>query len=291
SMREIQHYLTRIRRAYLSVSDDKGHHKPSLASLSSVASSSTGEIHHLTDKQRDEIDYEVKTSLRDALSRVQALESVESKRRAQLEGTSRFARWLRDPDVDAQAAQLGAHHVSMTWYLNHFLVGLSNQHAEQRTIRFEREEEKRRLAMPSSKRFQAPAYGYTLDPAEQAVSEQETEAALLETLLSPAQLQQFEGENTKMMQEFENSLQQIRTTQAKLAEIAELSTELQRHLEQQTDMTDRLMEDATFTSMTVRQGNEQLGKARKRNAWYTKFVVTILLVLSFVLLFLDYYAS
>jgi syntaxin 18 len=289
-MREVERYLQRIRRAYLSTGDTKGRHRA--ADTLAIANAATGDILHLTDKQRDEIDYEVKGSLRDALRRIQELEAIEAQRREARSSRGLFAKWMRDPDEEAQALQIAAHRMSVTWSLNHFLVGVSNQHAEQRTIRFEREEEKRRLAMPAAASgSQVPTYGYTLDPEEAEKSAQETEAALLETLLSPAQLQQFESENTKMLQGFENTLQQLRSTQAKLSEIAELSTELQRHLEQQTDVTDRLMEDAEFTSLTVRQGNEQLGQARKRNAWYTKFVVTILLVLSFVLLFLDYYAS
>lgn len=74
-----------------------------------------------------------------------------------------------------------------------------------------------------------------------------------------------------------------------MVEIAELSNELQQHLMEQTDLTDRLFEEATFTTATVEKGNTDLVKARKRQKATTKYIVGLLLLMSFVLLFLDYY--
>ena len=247
SMLQIQSYLQKTRKAYLGVE-------------------------HLTDKQREEIDYEVKASVREAAARVKELESVEEERRQVIDSKPYWTKLLRDPADDAQSKVLATHRSGITWYLNHTLLSISQKHADTKTIRLNKEEDKR---LNSHTTHFKPRY-----------AEVENEQTFTEE-----QLQLYQSENNQMIQDFENQLDKVRTVQSKLMEIAELSSELQQHLQHQTEMTDRLMEEAVDTTRDVTKGNEQLTQAKRRNATYRIYIVTILMTLSFTLLFLDYYAA
>lgn len=286
-MLQIQSYLKRIRKAYLSSSTTRA----TAPKFGKAKSEKEDEIYHLTDKQREEIDYEVKKNIREASNRIKELEGSENQRRIALEEKGNYlSRLLRDPVDDAANKLLATHRSGITWYLNHTLIRISQAHADTKTIRLNREEEKR-LATHSSSQRSKPRYAYDLTDEMSNNAKVETELAVRETLLSPEQLQEFESENNQMLQEFENQLDQVRSVQTKLMEIAELSNELQQHLQMQTDMTDRLMDEAIDTTRDVTTGNQQLSQAKRRNATYRLYIVTILLTLGFTLLFLDYYAS
>lgn len=292
-MLEVQNYLQRTRRAYLSSSSSKVSQSDLSRRSKKAQSTANVEVAHLTDKQRDEIDYEVKRSIREASDRVKELESLESQRRETIEKhTSFLDRLLPDLEEKARSDLLATHRSSITWYLNNKLYEINQRHAETKTIRLTREEEKR-LAMNSAVSF-TPRYAYEqeshelLDATNSAI---ETDLAVRETLLSEAQLQEYEFENTQILNEFQDQLGQVKSVQSKLLEIAELSNELQSHLVSQTEMTDRLMTEAEQTTIEVTKGNEQLGKAKERNKNVRLFLVTFFLVLAFVLLFLDWYAA
>lgn len=299
SIRHVQRYLEDTRKAYLSTSKVSYNKHGGGATLS-----------HLTDAQRDEIDYEVQKSIREASLRVKELEELESQQRRRQSHLShssttaaRFFSQFLPVDAKEKAGRdlLFTHHASVTWYLNHLLLTISRRHAETKTIRLTREEE-RMLAVHSKTSTSSsssytnttttttPRYAYT-ETSNAQTSAIETDMAVRETLLSATQLQEFESENTQILQEFESQVSQIKSVQSKLLEIAELSNELQSHLSSQTEMTDRLMTEAEQTTLDVSKGNEQLDAAKRRNKNTRLLFVTIFLTLAFTLLFLDYYSS
>lgn len=295
-MLEVQSYLQRTRRAYLSNESSKAAHPNLLRRAKRGQLDHSEEFQHLTDKDRDEIDYEVKRSIREASDRVKELESLEIQRRQAIDKhTSFLNRLLPNLEEKAKSDILATHRSSITWYLNYKLLQISQSHAETKTIRLTREEEKRLAANTAIS--STPRYAYAQDDpdvltdASSTTSALETDVAVRETLLSPLQLEQYESENTQLLDEFQDQLSQVRSVQSKLLEIAELSSELQSHLLSQTEMTDRLMTEAEQTTVEVTKGNEQLGKAKARNKNVRLFLVTFFMVLAFVLLFLDWYAS
>ena len=72
-------------------------------------------------------------------------------------------------------------------------------------------------------------------------------------------------------------------------EISELQNELLTQLTSQASLTDRLYDDALETTESVDKGNKQLIRARERHKSTTKFVIVFLLVMTLLLLFLDYW--
>ncbi len=201
-MREVESYLARIRKAYLSHATDKS---PRMAGspFGSTGNLQQGEIQHLTDKERDEIDYEVKKSIREAAKRIKEMEEMEQTRRARASAGSGgiLGRFLRDPDEEARSDLLASHRSSMTWFLSKRLHAISKRHSDQQIARFSREEERRKAAHPSAATT-GPRYAYDQDAPSDGVP--------LETLLSPEQLQLFESENEQMVKEFESTLDQVR---------------------------------------------------------------------------------
>lgn len=107
--------------------------------------------------------------------------------------------------------------------------------------------------------------------------------------LSPAEMQLFEKENEKMYEDLmslKDDIQQIETKVVKIAELQEIFTE---KVLQQRDDINNIAANAVATTENVKDGNEEIRKAIQRNASVRVYVLFFLLVMSFTLLFLDWY--
>lgn len=227
--------------------------------------------------------------MREASSRILELENLEEQRRSLIDSQTSFLdRLLPNKEEKARNDLLASHRSSVTWYLNHKLLRISQRHADTRTIRLNREEERRLATHQVSTSHREPVYAA---PVANVPTSSSGQAEERETVFDQAQLQQLETENDGMLEEFEQQLSSIRSVQTKLLEIAQLSNELQSHLAGQTEQTDRLMGEAEETTMDVTRGNEQLDRAKRRNKTMRVTIVTTFLTLAFTLAFLDYYAS
>lgn len=114
-------------------------------------------------------------------------------------------------------------------------------------------------------------------------------AVVVDDDLSPEQLQQFESENSELLQSMESTLSAVLQAESALLEIATLQSELVRHLVQQTELTDKLHDDAVATVADVQRANEQLRKAKERGGEARVFLLVFLIGASLALLFLDWY--
>lgn len=107
--------------------------------------------------------------------------------------------------------------------------------------------------------------------------------------LSQSQILQFENENASILRSVQDHLASVQRAESSLLNISALQMELVAHLTQQTEITDKLFEDAIATSETVDAGNRQLVEARRRQSDSRVFLLVFLLGASFALLFLHYY--
>lgn len=107
--------------------------------------------------------------------------------------------------------------------------------------------------------------------------------------LTQSQILQFESENASILRTVQDTLASVQRAESSLLDISALQMELVAHLAQQTEITDKLYEDAISTSETVDAGNRQLVEARRRQGDSRLFVLVFLLGASFALLFLHYY--
>lgn len=107
--------------------------------------------------------------------------------------------------------------------------------------------------------------------------------------MSPEEEQMFKRENERMYEDLvslKDSVQQIESKVVRIAELQDIFTE---KVLQQRDDIDLIASNATATTENVKDGNEELRKAIQRNASIRVYILFFLLVMSFSLLFLDWY--
>ena len=169
--------------------------------------------------------------------------------------------------------------------------------SEQKAIRVQKELEiqklsrleikaKRTLSSPDSdqeeldKEVIKPKYNWALEQDDDSDSNEP---------LSPAEMQMFDQENEKMYEDLmtlKDEVQQIETKVVKIAELQQIFTE--KVLQQKGDI-DLIASNAVATTENVSDGNEEIRKAIQRNASTRVYVLFFLIVMSFTLLFLDWY--
>jgi syntaxin 18 len=113
----------------------------------------------------------------------------------------------------------------------------------------------------------------------------------IESQLSAQQLQALESENSALLQNMESTLSSVLAAEKSLLEISSLQTELVKNLVQQTEITDRLYEEAVGSVGEMKKAGQQLTQAKKRGEEGRLFLLIFLFGASMALLFLDWYAS
>jgi syntaxin 18 len=118
-----------------------------------------------------------------------------------------------------------------------------------------------------------------------------TDELPIESQLSSAQLQVLESENSALLENMESTLSSVLSAEKSLLEISALQTELVKNLVQQTELTDRLYEEAVGSVGEMKKAGQQLVQAKKRGEEGRMFLIIFLLGASMALLFLDWYAA
>jgi syntaxin 18 len=224
------------------------------------------------------------------------LESSEKIRQQQeaAKPTHRLAQFLSSVLLPPSTEDvLFVHRSSITWFLNQQLMKVSQIQKEQQEIRLMREIEKSEnqlsKSMYSSNIESSPIVANSYQ-SQEYMEQQKVEENPFEQELSKEQVQMLEKENSIMLEDLNNTLNQVKSAEKALLEISTLQTQLTNHLAAQTVQTDRLYADAIATTDKVGQGNMQLMTARERNRSSRKFMLAFLIGASFVLLFLDWYS-
>lgn len=129
------------------------------------------------------------------------------------------------------------------------------------------------------------------DAGSQAQAVVPTDEPPIESQLSPAQLQALESENSALLENMESTLSSVLSAEKSLLEISSLQTELVKNLVQQTELTDRLYEEAVGSVGEMKKAGQQLTQAKKRGEEGRLFLLIFLVGASMALLFLDWYAA
>jgi hypothetical protein len=233
---------------------------------------------------------------------------VYSGRQAALESqTSPLARFLSLPSpARAASEQVAAHRSAITLYLTRRLTDVSNAQKSQQETRVRRQMERSAKGGLGSTGIdqlaKQRASEHKSSAAAAASSSTSTDDVLslyrpapdptvpdIDDILSPEQVQQFESEASALLEATNQELDAIRAAEASLLEISALQSELVVHLSQQTELTDRLWEEAVQVTGKVDEGNKQLKKAREWNRESRLWVLAFLLGASATLLFIEFY--
>ena len=110
-----------------------------------------------------------------------------------------------------------------------------------------------------------------------------------ENKLSTEELQIFEQENNELFNELSNLTDEVQQIERKVTKIAELQEIFSEKVLQQDKDMDLISTMIVGTTENVKDANDQIRQAIQRNAGLRVWVLFFLLVMSFSLLFLDWY--
>lgn len=127
-------------------------------------------------------------------------------------------------------------------------------------------------------------------PIPATAAEDEGEDGAEPLVLTQDQIQQFEAEESALLKATQGDLESLKLAESSLLEIASLQSQLAMHLTQQSELTDKLWEEAVGVSGRVEEGNVQLKKAKERNRESRVILLIFLLLSSGTILFLDYFS-
>ncbi|XP_046400320.1 syntaxin-18 [Ischnura elegans] len=107
--------------------------------------------------------------------------------------------------------------------------------------------------------------------------------------LSQEEMQMYELENAHLLNELNSMTEEVKQVETKVVQIAELQEIFTEKVLQQEVEIDRISNTVVGTSENVKDANEQIRKAIQGNADLRAWILFFLLVMSFSLLFLDWY--
>jgi len=106
---------------------------------------------------------------------------------------------------------------------------------------------------------------------------------------SPEEIKAFEQENEDLYDDLMSLKDNVQQIQSRVVEITKLQEVFTEKVLEQKDNIDQIQSHAVATTENVRDGNEELRKAIQRNASIRVYILFFLIVMSFSLLFLDWY--
>ncbi|XP_026749982.2 syntaxin-18 [Galleria mellonella] len=129
------------------------------------------------------------------------------------------------------------------------------------------------------------------DTVKRKLDLSENEIAVMsdEEELSAEELQMFESENVQLLNELNSMTEEVRQIESKVLHIAELQEIFTEKVLQQEQDIDRISTTVVGATENVKDANEQIKQAIQRNAGLRVYILFFLLVMSFTLLFLDWY--
>ncbi|KAK9458676.1 uncharacterized protein V1516DRAFT_682312 [Lipomyces oligophaga] len=307
----LQGFVSKIRPAYLNVSSHSYSSTLNFQRLDAGAG--------LSDAQRDEIDYESRLIIQQCTARVRKLEKVAAAAGEVSDlvsgyedndgQVSKLTRMLLPGVTVAREARgrantLGLHRRGITQMLNKMLKEVSEAQTDMQEVRLSRASEKAKSALNSrisTVLGNVTGGSYSSDKKvltmQQLLAEEEdastsiSDEVKLEREMDTEMLQELETENTALLAEFQDRLDQAEQAEKSLYEIASLQSELAMHLAEQSEKTEQLYTDAGESIGDVQSANTQLQSARKRNRLASKAMITMALFLAFFILFVDYATS
>lgn len=267
---KLREFLLENRRAYLNFSNY----------LSSAA--------HMTDEERDEIDLGAQRIMSTCSQLVKDLK--------------------REVAAATEISQQNVEHREiMLLLIEDYLKNVCKIYSEQKAMRVKRTMEMRRIARLQSQDPKSPDQPLATKSAPNADDHEarsgsnksspmkiqeingDVNTLAYEEELSAEDIQMFESENDQLYNELNSMTEEVKQIESKVVHIAELQEIFtEKVLDQDKDL-DRLMTTVVGSTENVKEANEQIRQAIQRNATVRVWILFFLLVMSFTLLFLDWY--
>ncbi|KAM3689224.1 hypothetical protein ACB098_09G030900 [Castanea mollissima] len=236
------------------------------------------DLHRTTEQERDSIEHEVSTFIKACQEQIDILKNSINNEEANSKG------WL-GVRADATNADTIAHKHGVVLILSERLHSVTSQFDQLRAIRFQ---DVINRAMPRRK-LQRKANSNSVDTSKSSTSELKEPDEFQPDRLR-VQQQLLDDETRALQVELTSLLDAVQETETKMVEMSALNHLMSTHVLQQAQQIEVLYDQAVEATKNVELGNKELNQAIQRNSSSRTFLMLFLFVLTFSILFLDWYS-
>jgi len=243
------------------------------------------DMNSLTDNERDQVDEDVQKIIHACQQQIFDFERV-----------------VQRSDMVTSYPQLRTHLDNVQNSLVDYLKEVCEIHSEMRAIRVKRTVNYKHLSkiahhtnattsvppgLTRASKVSSNVHDHDVDESDSKT--RSTGHREIENQLSPEELQMYEEENSVLLHELNTlaeEVDQIETSVVKIAQLQEVFTE--KVLQQDKDVN-KITDLVVGATENVRDGNEQIRQSIQKKADFRAWVLFFIIVMSFSLLFLDWY--
>ncbi|XP_022746212.1 syntaxin-81 [Durio zibethinus] len=234
------------------------------------------DVHRTTEQERDSIEHEVTAFIKVCKDQIDVLNNSINDEEASSKG------WLGIKDTSN--ADTIAHKHGVVLILSEKLHSVTAQFDQLRAIRFQ---DAINRAIPRRK-LKRVVNSNTLDTSKPINLELgETNELQHEPLRVQQEL--LDDETRALQVELTSLLDAVQETETKMVEMSALNHLMSTHVLQQAQQIEHLYDQAVEATKNVELGNKELSQAIQRNSSSRTFLLLFLFVLTFSIMFLDWY--
>ncbi|PSS34502.1 Syntaxin-81 like [Actinidia chinensis var. chinensis] len=243
------------------------------------------DLHRTTEQERDSIEHEVTVFVKACKEQIDILKTSISDEESNSKG------WLGIKGDHLNADTI-AHKHGVVLILSERLHLVTSQFDQLRAIRFQeainRATPRRKLKRVAASNSMDNSNSNDLELKKPDNSELRE---LDEAQTGPFRVQQqlLDDETRALQVELTSLLDAVQETETKMVEMSALNHLMSTHVLQQAQQIELLYDQAVEATKNVELGNKELSQAIRRNSSSRTFLLLFLVVLTFSILFLDFY--
>ncbi|KAM7499327.1 hypothetical protein LguiA_023741 [Lonicera macranthoides] len=242
--------------------------------------------HRTTEQERDSIEHEVTVFIKACKEQIDILKTSIN------DGEVTGKGWLGIRGDNANADTI-AHKHGVVLILSEGLHAVTSQFDQLRAIRFQdainRAIPRRKAKLNGRRKSTDISKSNNLEHIEPNTSEVR-EYAEIQCEPNTVQQQLLDDETRALQVELTSLLDAVQETETNMVEMSALNHLMSTHVLQQAQQIELLYEQAVEATTNVELGNKELSQAIQRNSSSRTFLLLFLFVLTFSVLFLDWYS-
>lgn len=236
------------------------------------------DLHRTTERERDSIEQEVSAFIKVCQEQIDVLKNSINDDEAKSKG------WL-GIGADRSNADTIAHKHGVVLILSERLHSVTSQFDQLRSVRFQdtisRATPRRKLNRITKSKSKDTSNSNNLEVREPKAFQSEP---------LTVQQQLLDDETRALQVELTSLLDAVQETETKMVEMSALNHLMSTHVLHQAQQIEQLYDQAVEATHNVNLGNKELSKAIQRNTSSRTFLLLFLFVLTFSILFLDWYS-
>ncbi|KAL5709291.1 Syntaxin-81 [Ranunculus cassubicifolius] len=243
------------------------------------------DLHRTTQQERDSIESEITVFIKSCKEQIDILQNRINN---EDKSGSSSKTWL-GMKGDNSHADVIAHRHGVVLILSERLHSVTSQFDRLKAIRFQ---DAINRATPRRKPKQVVVKSSPIDDASSSNHQFDRSRDFDEIPPEPLQLQQqlLDDETRALQVELTGLLDAAQETETKMVEMSALNHLMSTHILKQAQQIELLYDQAVEATNNVEMGNKELSQAIERNSSSRTFLLLFLFVLTFSILFLDWYS-